>query len=79
MIPDYADCYPEDVNMLANLEHDLLMSKHDRFGFQWDLQEVFQFDITEGRTWSRDLQSGKEASDFVASILEEEGRLVYTF
>ncbi|KAJ3327011.1 hypothetical protein HDU76_012437 [Blyttiomyces sp. JEL0837] len=71
---DYAQCPQEQISLEANLEEQLLIDSLDRFGFQWDLQNIFQFDIPPQRRFARDLKSGREAADWVMSILEEDGR-----
>ncbi|KAJ3093184.1 hypothetical protein HK102_003592 [Quaeritorhiza haematococci] len=74
---DHANVAPEQITLEKNLIHELLLSRQERFGFQWDLQEKFQFQLPPSRRHTRDLQSGREAADWVASILEENNRLLY--
>ncbi|TPX67951.1 hypothetical protein SpCBS45565_g03505 [Spizellomyces sp. 'palustris'] len=75
MLFDYAKVAQEKVNLEANLVRDLSIDRLDRFGLYWDLQTEFDFFQLPARTRTRDLQSGREAADLVASILEEEQRL----
>ncbi|KAI9098153.1 hypothetical protein DFS34DRAFT_619795 [Phlyctochytrium arcticum] len=76
LLLDYVKTNPEKTSMEANLVTGLGISKLDRFAFYWDLQTEFQFLIPATRHDVRDLQSGREAADWVAAILEQQERLV---
>ncbi|EGF76600.1 hypothetical protein BATDEDRAFT_92603 [Batrachochytrium dendrobatidis JAM81] len=67
----------DKVTMNANMIKDLLMDRYDRFGFYTDLIEKFDIDINPSRRFSRDLASAREASDWAASFLEQDGRLIF--
>ncbi|KAI8831926.1 hypothetical protein BJ741DRAFT_615712 [Chytriomyces cf. hyalinus JEL632] len=74
---EYAEGAPlERVVLDASLENTLFIDKHDRFGFFWELCEIFQVDIDPSRLYNRDLASGREMSDWIAAYLEESGRLI---
>ena len=47
----------------------------NRFGLYLDVLEEFQLMIPAYRNSARDWQSGKEAADWIAYNLEEQGRL----
>lgn len=47
-----------------------------RFGLYLDLLDEFQLMIPTNRNFTRDWQSGKEVSDWIAFNMEEQGRLV---
>lgn len=55
----------------------ILTPMQPSFGFQWDLQEVFQFDIPEVQADCRNFKSAREAVEFVTFTLDESGRLIY--
>ncbi|KAI8854204.1 hypothetical protein BC829DRAFT_380602 [Chytridium lagenaria] len=75
MLYDYANVPQNKISLDANLENSLLLDRLDRYGFQWDLQEIFEFQLGYTRDFARDLQSGREAADWVAAKLEELNRL----
>ncbi|TPX36265.1 hypothetical protein SmJEL517_g01660 [Synchytrium microbalum] len=75
MLLDAAKVDEDKITLEANLSYDLLMDDRERFGLYWDLQEEFQFNIAPLRRFSRDLASGREAADWVASYLEQHQRL----
>ncbi|KAJ3218812.1 hypothetical protein HDU67_004060 [Dinochytrium kinnereticum] len=75
MLYDYANVPSSKITLDSNLENGLLLDRLERYGFQWDLQETFDFQLGYTRDMSRDLQSGREASDWVAAKLEEMNRL----
>ncbi|TPX45540.1 hypothetical protein SeMB42_g03964 [Synchytrium endobioticum] len=75
MLLDAAKVNDDVVTLEANLVYDLLMDDRERFGLYWDLQEEFQFNIPPLRRFARDLASGREAVDWVASYLEQQERL----
>ncbi|KAJ3411300.1 hypothetical protein HDV05_002404 [Chytridiales sp. JEL 0842] len=65
MLFEYAQVPEQKISLDANLANALLIDSLDRF----------EFEIPSTRRFQRDLASGREASDFVASILEQCNRL----
>ncbi|KAJ3005503.1 hypothetical protein HKX48_000644 [Thoreauomyces humboldtii] len=76
MLFDYTKVSHDKVSLEANIVNDLTIGRLDRFGLYWDLQTEFEFFFLPARSRTRELASGREAADWVASILEEEERLV---
>ncbi|TPX54821.1 hypothetical protein PhCBS80983_g05723 [Powellomyces hirtus] len=72
---DYTKVAQDKVNLESNIIKDLSIGRLDRFGLYWDLQTEFEFMFLPARSRTRELASGREAADWVASILEEEQRL----
>ncbi|KAJ3046855.1 hypothetical protein HK097_000450 [Rhizophlyctis rosea] len=77
----YAHVNPKQVILEANLQTDLLFNRLDRFSLYWDTLTSFEFSENNTaymppRRFSRDFKSGREAADWAASFLEEEGRLI---
>ncbi|KAI9341386.1 hypothetical protein BDR26DRAFT_860346 [Obelidium mucronatum] len=66
----------EKVTLDASIQHVLLADRQERFGLQWELCEIFQIYIDTARVHNRDFASGREASDWICAVLEEQGRLV---
>ncbi|KAJ3104095.1 hypothetical protein HDU97_009544 [Phlyctochytrium planicorne] len=77
MLFDYSNIPAEKVTLEANLEKTLLLDRYDRFGFQYDLEDIFDFQLSSSKHFTRDLQSGREAVDWVSSRLEEQNRLEF--
>ena len=62
----------DSVALESNLDSQLLLSKNDIFAFQWDLQEIFQFDHPN----IPPMKNGVEAAEYVTNVLQESGRLI---
>ncbi|KAJ3066667.1 pre-mRNA processing RNA-helicase [Podochytrium sp. JEL0797] len=63
------------IELDAAIEDLLLVDRQDRFGLQWELCEIFQIYIDTARRHNRDFASGREAAEWIAAVLEEQGRL----
>ncbi|KAH6584000.1 hypothetical protein BASA50_002434 [Batrachochytrium salamandrivorans] len=77
LLLDYANTDTDKVTMNSNFIRELLMDRLDRYGFYTDLIEKFDIDIGDGRRFARDLVSAREAADWAAAYMEQEGRLVF--
>ncbi|KAI9017218.1 hypothetical protein BC832DRAFT_527088 [Gaertneriomyces semiglobifer] len=77
MLYDYAKINSEKVTLESNLIKDLKLDRLARFGLSWDLITVFDFPHVPPKNDSKNFQSGREAADYVASVLEESKRLVF--
>lgn len=81
MLFDYCPSHEQDVHSLtqvalvASMKNTLLIDSLDRFGFYMDLLEHFDIVMPIQRSLTRDFASGREAADWVATQLEQEGRL----
>ncbi|KAJ3012636.1 UNVERIFIED_CONTAM: hypothetical protein HDU68_001095 [Siphonaria sp. JEL0065] len=65
------------VNLDSSIQNVLLVDRQDRFGLQWELCEIFQIYIDTARVHNRDFASGREAAEWIAAVLEEQGRLEF--
>ncbi|KAJ3045536.1 hypothetical protein HDV00_009193 [Rhizophlyctis rosea] len=86
MLFEYANVDDKKVGYLGSLVFlesnwgsDLLIDDLDRFGLFWDVITEFELEKPISpvcRRFTRQLQSGREAADWAAAHLEEEGRLI---
>jgi hypothetical protein len=60
----------------ANIEKDLLISEREKIGFAFDVTDIFQIVIPTSQLLSNKWENGRDISSWVASRLEQTGRLV---
>ncbi|KAI8926905.1 hypothetical protein BC831DRAFT_454296 [Entophlyctis helioformis] len=77
LLHDYANVDESQVKLHSNLVLGLLVDSLDRYGLYVDLVEKFMLIVDDERRFTRDFKSGREAADWVAALMEEDGRLVY--
>eukprot|EP00842_Homolaphlyctis_polyrhiza_P002504 jgi/Hompol1/3254/HPOL_003178-RA len=75
LVHDYANVPEDKINMNSSFIHDLLIDFHERYGFYTELVDTFMLDVRSTTRFTRDLKSAREAADWAAALMEQEGRL----